>query len=414
MGSLLPRVTDRIRDARFLVKTLLGQSPSPLIPRAARAAFAAPGPTAQLATVVNTHRETPLATRLTLRATAPWLRALAGQFAIVHWPASGPAAILPSIPGPGAASSREPGPPLRRAYSIVAQPDAHTLEIIVKRIIEGQVSPALAEAAIGTTLMVQAPLGQFVVAPERDRSVLHLFIAGGSGITPIWPMMQAVLREEPRSRVALLYGNQSPTETILLQELQNLAQRESSRCEVTFVNETPATDAGCATEQVGRLTEETLGHFVTRWVPTGEAAAHTRAYLCGPTPVMVAAQQVLQRAGVAAGSILQERYGSPDFVRTQRGQVAAALPRNATIAIGDTTFTVRVRGAQTLLEAAQQANVPLRSSCTMGGCGACLVTLRSGAVELDEPNCLTASERASGKILACVAHLQSDCTVDAP
>jgi ring-1,2-phenylacetyl-CoA epoxidase subunit PaaE len=39
----------------------------------------------------------------------------------------------------------------------------------------------------------------------------------------------------------------------------------------------------------------------------------------------------------------------------------------------------------------------------MGGCAACKVKLRSGAVHMGEPHALTSAERDDGLALACIA-----------
>ncbi|MDP2226120.1 MAG: 2Fe-2S iron-sulfur cluster binding domain-containing protein, partial [Moraxellaceae bacterium] len=51
-----------------------------------------------------------------------------------------------------------------------------------------------------------------------------------------------------------------------------------------------------------------------------------------------------------------------------------------------------------------RAGLPLPFSCTMGGCGHCRVTRQSGDIAMDQPNCLTEAEVASGAVLACCAY----------
>lgn len=70
--------------------------------------------------------------------------------------------------------------------------------------------------------------------------------------------------------------------------------------------------------------------------------------------------------------------------------------------------TIEVKADQTLLEAGLEAGLDLDFSCQMGGCGACWVTLLSGQVEMEEPNCLTEEEREEGACLACVSRPCSD------
>jgi ferredoxin len=72
---------------------------------------------------------------------------------------------------------------------------------------------------------------------------------------------------------------------------------------------------------------------------------------------------------------------------------------------------VYVAAEQTILEAGLSSGLAMDYSCAMGGCAACKVRLCDGEVEMEEPNCLTAEERAGGYILACVARLKKPCTV---
>ncbi len=68
----------------------------------------------------------------------------------------------------------------------------------------------------------------------------------------------------------------------------------------------------------------------------------------------------------------------------------------------------------TLLEAGLSAGLPMPYSCTVGGCGTCLLRLLSGEVHLEEPNCLSHEERASGQVLACVSRPLSPVAVEVP
>lgn len=72
--------------------------------------------------------------------------------------------------------------------------------------------------------------------------------------------------------------------------------------------------------------------------------------------------------------------------------------------------------SETLLDAAERANIFLPSSCREGGCGACRVTASSGETELDSYSsaALSAAERAAGDILLCRAHASSDLQLTAP
>ena len=75
--------------------------------------------------------------------------------------------------------------------------------------------------------------------------------------------------------------------------------------------------------------------------------------------------------------------------------------------------TIVAQPGETILEAGLRGGVKLDYSCTVGGCGACKVRMVSGAVGIDEPNCLTDAEKAGGYTLSCSAYAQEPAVVDA-
>ena len=74
-----------------------------------------------------------------------------------------------------------------------------------------------------------------------------------------------------------------------------------------------------------------------------------------------------------------------------------------------------VASGETLLAAAQRANVALAHDCQLGGCGTCRVQLIDGCVSYAEfPLALTAEEESEGYALACQAQPVSDLVISAP
>ncbi|MBP9086521.1 MAG: iron-sulfur cluster-binding domain-containing protein [Kofleriaceae bacterium] len=328
--------------------------------------------------------ETVDAVTLELRSLdGPLLRARPGQFVTVELAIEGTA--------------------VKRAYSIVAQPGVDRVCIAVKKIADGVVSPRMHALAIGDTLSLRGPLGLFVVDPDVTRATEYLAIAGGSGITPIVAIIEAILLYEPQSRVALIYGNRSAAATMFRARLRDAAARSHGRLRVQFVDEQWQANPA-ETSCVGQLDELVLQREINRLAVPHSAVV----LLCGPTVVMQNARNVLRARGVDDNHIHEERFGTP-HASDRVG--AAAQAHVASVIVGTQRYQFSVAPNQTLLEGAQAANVPMPSSCTMGGCGACAVLVEQGELVHDEPNCLTAAERTSGKGLACVARLATDCIV---
>lgn len=66
--------------------------------------------------------------------------------------------------------------------------------------------------------------------------------------------------------------------------------------------------------------------------------------------------------------------------------------------------TFEVRDGETILAAATRSGVELDYSCTLGGCGACMLQVIDGLVVYDDPGaiCLSETEIVQGWCLACV------------
>lgn len=73
--------------------------------------------------------------------------------------------------------------------------------------------------------------------------------------------------------------------------------------------------------------------------------------------------------------------------------------------------TILVDASQTVLDAAEDAGVPIVSSCQVGLCGTCVGRCDSGRYELGHSVGLSQPEKDMGRILACQTKVQSDCVL---
>lgn len=309
------------------------------------------------------------------------------------------------------------GEEYRRAYSAslpvdaVATPGA--VRITVKRVEGGKVSTHLTErVVVGDTLRLLGPSGSFAL-PKRAHGAVRVMIAGGSGVTPVFAMAMSSLEAEPDARVVLLFGNRSVDDVIFRAALDAMAERFAGRFTLRHVLErAPDGWAG----GVGRLDEATLPtelEGALRSAGVGEVD-EVEYFVCGPAGMMDAARAVLRAMGVAEGRVHEERFERARPVARPAGEKADARLSPLRLRRGGRTVSGVARGEQTLLDAGLAAGVEMPYSCTMGGCGACRVKLVEGAVDMDEPNCLSASERSEGYVLSCVGRARGAVTLELP
>lgn len=124
------------------------------------------------------------------------------------------------------------GEEVRRPYSISSLPaNLPLLSITVKVVPGGLVSNHLQLLQQGAKVHLLPPLGDFTLRqqPEGQRA-LHLMFAAGSGIGPMLPMMETVLRRSTSDAAALLYCNRTATNVILGPAVAALAKSAEHRC----------------------------------------------------------------------------------------------------------------------------------------------------------------------------------------
>ena len=290
------------------------------------------------------------------------------------------------------------GETLRRPYSLCTDPaDRDRIGVTVKRVPGGRVSNHLNDTArVGGRIRVFGPGGRFGCVPEPGAERHLVLIAGGSGITPLMSIARALCAREPRSRVELVYANQSRHSIIFHNALDELARRSPS-LSVHHVLETPHEGFEGAS---GRLTRGLAAEVVP-------LSAQAEYYICGPAAMMDGIFEHLIEAGVDEARIHLERFSPPPPRRG--GADGVVYP----VRFERAGVTIQVASNQTLLDAGRAAGLPMEFSCAVGGCGACRVHLVSGEVEMEDPNCLTRAERDAGHCLACVGRPRGPVVIDA-
>lgn len=114
--------------------------------------------------------------------------------------------------------------PLRRAYSIASPPSADgTFELAVTRVEGGPGSNFLHALAVGSTLEVEGPQGFFTRDPAFASPTL--FVATGTGYTPLRSMLLAAAAAGSTTRTHLVLGTRHEHDLLYREEIEALAAR---------------------------------------------------------------------------------------------------------------------------------------------------------------------------------------------
>lgn len=160
-------------------------------------------------------------------------------------------------------------------------------DLIVKTYEKGNISKLLHNKKIGETIDVRGPKGFFEYTPNMVKSLG--MIAGGTGITPMYQIITAILRNpEDKTKVSLVYANVTEEDILLKAELDQLLEEHGDQLSIHYVlNEAPENWKG----SVGFVTPE----IMEKHLPAHSADNYL--LLCGPPPMISA----MKKAAVELG-----------------------------------------------------------------------------------------------------------------
>jgi ferredoxin--NADP+ reductase/benzoate/toluate 1,2-dioxygenase reductase subunit len=176
----------------------------------------------------------------------------------------------------GLAGERE-----RREYTVYSAPEDPFLEILVKEIPGGAVSPALRASSPGDLVAVDGPHGAFLVPERHVADGRFLFLATGTGISPFhcfaarWARLDYLLVHGVRTR----------------SELYEHAAFDAARLVARVSRE----DGPCR----GRVTD---------WLRETPTGPWDFFYLCGNSDMIYEAFAILRARGITRTRIFTEVY----------------------------------------------------------------------------------------------------------
>ncbi len=323
------------------------------------------------------------------------------------------------------------GEEVRRSYSLCTAPGVDPYPTVtVKRVASGKVSNYLNDTLqVGDTVRTLAPMGTFTVATDAEQQRHLIMFGGGSGITPLMGIIKAVLQNEPRTHLSLIYANRNAASIIFRQQLADLQQQHPDRLHVTHVLEDAADHPGALEGQV------LASRVPTLLADLPYEAEATEYFLCGPQGMMDEIREALRGLDIPPHLVHRESFvvgtpkaepvtqsdeapasdwdsdGPPGAYQGAAAQVTEA--HEVTVRYEGETHQFTVEPSSTILETALALDIDLPFSCQSGLCTACMGKCVSGRMKLDEEDSLTEDDLKQGYVLTCVGHpLTSDVVIE--
>jgi ferredoxin-NADP reductase len=249
-----------------------------------------------------------------------------------------------------------------RSYSVSNVPGRQgRIEVTVKRVDNGKLSTHLCrDAEVGSVVELGAAFGEMTLPAQPQGK--WLFLAAGSGITPLMSLTRLLASQDMPVELTLVYWVKTRAEVCFARELHELAKHQANfKLHLVLTHEAER----LADEEQGLIDQAQLA----RLVPD---LAERQVFACGPGGFVDTARAL--STGVAR-SFLAEGF-------------TPSAP--ATDATGTTTVRVQllksqraleVSSGQSLLAALEAQGLNPPSGCRMGICHSCVCTKHEGTVQ---------------------------------
>ena len=265
---------------------------------------------------------------------------------------------------PGSHIDVHVGDGLVRQYSLSSSTsDRERWRVTILKEEGGSASTAIHEGLhVGTSVEVSLPRNNFVLEPSRR----YVFVAGGIGITPIVPMIEAA--EESGADWTLVYSGRSRDRMAFVEELAH----HGDQARVVATATEPRVDFG--------------EYFA-------EPQPGTLVYACGPEELLRAIEDAAKAWPV--GSVHLERFVAREFDDSGDTEFDVEFV--------DSGVTATVPVGRSILEIAEEHDIPVISSCSEGTCGTCETAVISGTPDHRDSILSDAERAANTTMFLCVS-----------
>lgn len=169
--------------------------------------------------------------------------------------------------------------PVIRPYTPISPDEQRgSFELLVKHYPNGPMSTHFSELDVGQSISFKGPISKYPWAPNKHDHIV--LIAGGTGITPMYQLVQSILRnsQNDKTKITLLYGNVTEDDILLRRELESYQQKYPDQFKVLYALDKPPKGWNGIS---GFITKSVLASNI----PKPEPQANIKIFVCGPPPM---------------------------------------------------------------------------------------------------------------------------------
>jgi ferredoxin-NADP reductase len=289
---------------------------------------------------------------------------------------------------------------VQRCYTIASPPTRpFRIEITTKR--SGAGSAWLHDhVRPGTRLRVQGPAGEFSFgAAPRGK---YLFLAGGSGITPLMSMARTAHDLGSVADIVLVQSARTAQDLLFAGELADMSSRPGFRAASVVGADRP----GARWHGLrGRLCAPILS-------AVAPDLAERDVFCCGPAPYMAAVRDLLKASGYDLRRYREESFSFAAGEPEPEPEIRPSAQGGYQILFTTSGRTISCAADTPVLSAARAAGLRLPSACNKGVCGTCKSRMISGTVEMKHGGGIRQREIDAGMVLLCCSRPTSDLVVE--
>lgn len=183
---------------------------------------------------------------------------------------------------------------MKRAYSLCSpRSQAQRISIALNASTHGAISPIVYNLKKGDKVGLEGPYGLFTL---RDTSRKKVFLAGGTGISPILSMLYELEQQKKMQDVLVIYSAKKEEDVLFRKELADF-EREGARIVITLTEEAPPSWKG--------ETRRIDGAMITQFVHDPSSCDF---YMCGSPQMVQSLLQALAALNVPSEHIHHERW----------------------------------------------------------------------------------------------------------
>ncbi len=290
-----------------------------------------------------------------------------------------------------------PGGPVHRTYTLSSTPSRPLTISVTVKCQEGSIGTRwmFDHLKPGMTLRAFGPAGQFALDDPRRK---YLFIAAGSGITPMMSMAAYLYDFGDQPDARLIACARRPSDLIFRQRLIHMASRVPGLHLSFAVTEEEPYEVW--TGYLGRLNQLMLGLMAPDYLDRD-------IYCCGPEDFMTMVREALIGMGFDMDRYHQESFAAPAALAEEVPEFDDFAPQDAAgaeVVFAKSGVSVDCFETDTILSLSRAKGLRIPSGCTFGICGTCKVKKRAGEVHMVHNGGISDEDIEAGYILACCSN----------